>query len=185
MPSRPCARCAWPTRRWVRLCTRSGAGGTGRPASSFRTGPAPCTKCMRRWSRTSRWACTGAEGAPGPRSQPCGARGLPSLPGELGPAQSVSHPPPTLSCWEPQPLKTGSRMAFLKPSRVSNKETSKCGYSQEISKVGPREAIPSRERREMGGRELICAPSATISLFHLSGLNPFSHLVSLGKGEMG
>lgn len=43
---------------------------------------------------------------------------------------------------------------------------------------------PRRERREMGGRQLMCVPSVTISLLQLEGFSPAAHLV-LGKGEIG
>lgn len=54
----------------------SGTSATRRPASCCRTGPMPCTSCMRRWSRTSRWAERGA--GPGPPPLP-GAGSLLSL----------------------------------------------------------------------------------------------------------
>lgn len=88
--------------------------------------------------------------APGPRPQPC----MP-LPGEPSPCSVCSLPPPP-SCWEPQPSRTSSRTGSLKPSSVSSKETSKCGYSQGTSKVGPGQR-PQQGRRETAGRELICA----------------------------
>lgn len=75
-------------------------------------------------------------------------------------------------------------MASLKPSSVSSEETSKCGYSQGTNKVGPSAASPSRERRETGGKELICAQNATLRLSHLSGFSSAPHLV-LRKGETG
>lgn len=94
--------------------------------------------------------------APVPRPQPCML-----LPGEPSPCSVCSLPPPP-SCWEPQPSRTSSRTGSLKPSSVSSKETSKCGYSQGTSKVGPGQR-PQQGRRETAGRELICAralPSA-------------------------
>lgn len=81
-------------------------------------------------------------------------------------------------------MRTSSRMASLKPSSVSREETSKCGYSQGTNKVGPRAASPSREKRETGGKELICAQNATFSLSHLSGFSSTPHFVPR-KGETG
>ncbi|VCW78916.1 unnamed protein product, partial [Gulo gulo] len=100
------ARKSGPRRRpwlWARTRTRSGASDTRRPASCCRTGPTPCTRCTRRWRRTS-------------------------------------------SCWEPRPLRTDCRTASATPSSASSRGTSKCGYSQGISKVGPRAARPHTER---------------------------------------
>ena len=79
----------------------------------------------------------------------CGTLDLPLIPGLAGSMPnlfSVSLPHPASSCWESQPLKTSSRTASLKPSSVSSKGTSKCGYSRGTSKVGPRLPIGGWER---------------------------------------
>lgn len=166
-PRRPCVHCAWPTRRWMRTCTRTGTSGTRRPASCFRTGPTPCTSCTRRWSRTSRWACCGGGGqGPAPQLQPCRPQTPHACQGSWVPAQPVLCPTPSPSCWEPQPSRTGSRMASPKLSSVLSKGTSKCGYSQETSKVGAEAATLGRERREMGSSRVL---GATVSLSYLSG----------------
>lgn len=55
LPSRPCARCAWPPRRWLRTSLPSGSGSTRRHPCCCRTGHRPCTRCTTRWNRT--WRC--------------------------------------------------------------------------------------------------------------------------------
>lgn len=90
-------------------------------------------------------------------------------------SQSIPAHSPS-SCWESQPLKTGFRMVFLKLSSVSRKGTSKYGYSQGTSKVGPRVAI------DVGERTYRCPKHYTINLSHWSGFSPAPHLV-LGKGR--
>lgn len=92
-----------------------------------------------------------------------GGGGCPHLPlHTLSPASepcpcSVCHHPSPSSCWEPQPLRTGSRTVSLKPSNVSSRGTSKCGCSLGTSKVGPRVAAPAwREGRWVGPVHLVC-----------------------------
>lgn len=87
-PSRPCGHCAWPARRWTKTCTKSGASGTRKPASCCRTVPMPCTRCTRRWSRTSRWVELRGRGARTPAPAPQPHQGAGSL---LRPSP---HPPP-------------------------------------------------------------------------------------------
>lgn len=93
--------------------------------------------------------------------QVCRARraGAPAPPPRQGAESPLSLPPapctPPPSCWESRPLRTDSRTASATRSSVSSRGVSKCGYSQGISKVGPRAATPSAERRGMGGRELL------------------------------
>ena len=77
LPRRPFGHCAWPAKRWMRRCMRSGGSGTRRPASCCRTVPRPCTRCTRRWSRAFRWVEPGA-----------GCH-TPAPPGSWVPAQSV------------------------------------------------------------------------------------------------
>lgn len=68
----------------------------------------------------------------------------------------------------------------MTPSSVSSRGTSKCGYSQGISKVGPRAATAGTERRGMGGRSCSPAWNATDSLSRFPGLSLALHLV-LGR----
>lgn len=118
-----------------------------------------------------------ADAEPGPRPAP-GVRGDGERPAGGRSAEGPGRAPrlcqgadpapgPAPSCWEPQPSRTDSRTASATPSSVSSRGTSKCGYSQGISKVGP----PGRREKGDGWESAPHLPGqATALLSHLSGL---------------
>lgn len=132
------------------------APGGQRPASE--PGPRPAPALRGDGAEPPGGRAAGAGPGAGPSSGPAGPSRPRACQGHWVPAQPALCPTP--SCWEPQPSRTSSRMASPKPSSVLSKGTSKCGYSQETSKVGAGAAALSREREQTGDHVCRVPPPA-------------------------